>query len=146
MQTQTKIFIMLCKINRIHFFLQSLYVLILYLAPLTKIKILFLLSTCTEELMSTQKIITFLPNPIPGNGKLPCLSNPISQPEYLYLSISAFFAKETAPNKIFSAYRKIITYLIKNVIVYYFPIIKCNFILFQTASIEFYSCFSPKKA
>ena len=101
MQTQTKLFIMLCKTNRIHFFLQSLYVLILYLAPLTKIKILFLLSTCTEELMSTQKIITFLSNPIPGNEKLSCLSNPISQPEYLYLSISVFLAKLTAPNKNF---------------------------------------------
>ena len=39
--------------------------------PLPKIKIsFFLLSSCTEELKSTGKIITFLPNPIPGNEKL----------------------------------------------------------------------------
>ena len=49
-----------------------------------------------------QKIITFLPNPVPENEKLPCLSNPIPYPEYLYLSISAFLVKVTPPNKQFS--------------------------------------------
>ena len=34
------------------------------------------------------------------------------------------------------------TYLINNVNVYYFSMIKCNTILFQKASIKFYSCFS----
>ena len=48
------------------------------------------------------KIITFLPNVIPGNEKLPCLSNPIPYPEYLYLSISIFLINVTAPNKQFS--------------------------------------------
>ena len=55
--------------------------------------------------MSAPKIITFLPNPVPGNEKLLCLSNPISYPEYLYLSISAFLIRLTAPNKKFSSVR-----------------------------------------
>ena len=54
-----------------------------------------------DELMSTPKIITFLPNPVPGNEKRPCLSNPISYPEYPYLPMSAFLVKLTAPNKQF---------------------------------------------
>ena len=67
---------------------------------LPKIKIsFFLFSIGTEELIYTPKIITFLPNPIPGNEKLPCLSNPTPYLEYLYLSISAFLVKLTAPNK-----------------------------------------------
>ena len=44
-----------------------------------------------DELMSTPKIITFLPNPVPGNEKLPCLSNPILYPEYPYLLMLAHF-------------------------------------------------------
>ena len=44
--------------------------------------------------------MTFLPTPLP-NEKLPRLSNPIPKPEYLYLLISAFLAKVTAPNKQF---------------------------------------------
>ena len=52
----------------------------------------FLLTTCMEELISTPKIITFLPIPPLGNEKVPFLSNPMSYTEYLYLSISAFFA------------------------------------------------------
>ena len=72
--------------------------------PLPKIKIsFFLLSIFVDELMSTPKIITFLPNPIPGDEKLPCLSNPIPYPEYLYLSLSAFLVRLTAPNKQFSS-------------------------------------------
>ena len=71
--------------------------------PSLKIKIyFFLLSIFVDELMSTPKIITFLPNPVPGNEKLPCLSNPIPYPEYPYLSMSAFLVKLTAPNKQFS--------------------------------------------
>ena len=42
-----------------------------------------------------------LPNPPPGNKKPYLLSIPIPQPEYLYLSISAFLVKVTAPNKQF---------------------------------------------
>ena len=37
----------------------------------------------------------------PGNEKPPLLSNPIPQPEYSYLSISAFLVKVTAANKQF---------------------------------------------
>ena len=53
--------------------------------------------------MSAQKIIKFLLNPVPGNEKLPCLSNPITHPEYLYLSMLVFLVKLTAQNKQFSS-------------------------------------------
>ena len=62
---------------------------------------LFLLSMCVEELISTPNINTFWPNPPPGNEKWDLLSNPIPQPEYLYLSKSVFLVKVTAPNKQF---------------------------------------------
>ena len=55
-----------------------------------------------DELMSTPKIITFLPNPVPGNEKRPCLSNPIPYPEYPFLSMSAFLGRLITPNKQFS--------------------------------------------
>ena len=68
--------------------------------PLPKIKIyFFLLSIFVDELISTLKLITFMPNLITGDEKLPCLSNPIRYPDYLYLSKSGFLAKLTAPNK-----------------------------------------------
>ena len=43
----------------------------------------FLLSTCTEELMSAPKIITFLPNPPVGNEKVSFTLNPMPYPGYL---------------------------------------------------------------
>ena len=46
--------------------------------------------------------MTFLPYPVPENENVSFLSNPISYPEYLYLSFSAFLVKVTAPNKQFS--------------------------------------------
>ena len=46
----------------------------------------FLLSMCAEKLLSIPKINTFWPNTPPGNEKL----DPLSNPEYPYLSISAF--------------------------------------------------------
>ena len=49
--------------------------------------------------MSTPKITTSWPNPPPGNEKLVFLSNPMPQPEYPYLSMSAFLVNVTAPNK-----------------------------------------------
>ena len=51
--------------------------------------------------MSTPKINTFWPHSPPGNEKLPLLSNPIPNPEYPFLSISAFLVKLTEPNKQF---------------------------------------------
>ena len=46
--------------------------------PFPRIKIyFFLLSIFVDELISTPKIIIFLPNLVPGNEKLPCVSNPI---------------------------------------------------------------------
>ena len=53
--------------------------------------------------MSTPRIITFLPNPVLGNEKLPFLSNPIPYPEYPYFSMSALLVNLTAPNKQFSS-------------------------------------------
>ena len=54
--------------------------------PLPKIKIsFFLLSIFVDELMTTPTVITFRPNPVPGNEKLPFLSNQMPYLEYLYL-------------------------------------------------------------
>ena len=66
---------------------------------------IFLLSTCTEELISTPKITTFRPNLPLGNEKDPFLSNPVPELEYCYLSISAFLVNLTAPNKEFFSVR-----------------------------------------
>ena len=53
--------------------------------------------------MSVPNIITFSSNPLPSdNEKLPCASNPILYPEYLYLSKSAIPVNLTTPNKEFS--------------------------------------------
>ena len=69
--------------------------------PSPRIKIsFFLLLTCTEELISAPKIIQFVPNPLPTEN-FPFLSNPIPYPEYLYLSISTFLVKLTAPYTLF---------------------------------------------
>ena len=62
---------------------------------------LFVLSIWSVKLIPTTKIITFWPNPPPGNKKLPFLPNPIPYPDYPYLSIPAFLVKVTAPNKQF---------------------------------------------
>ena len=43
--------------------------------------------------------MTFFPYLPFGCVKLPLESNPIPYPEYLYLSISAFFVNLTTPNK-----------------------------------------------
>ena len=61
----------------------------------------FLLSIFVEELISTPKIITFLPKSLP-NEKDVSLSNPIPYPEYPYSSISAFLVSLTDQNKQFS--------------------------------------------
>ena len=72
--------------------------------PLPKIKIsFFLLSVFVDELIFTPKIITFLRNPVSGNEKRPCLSNPVPHPEYPYLPMSAFSIKLTASIKQFSS-------------------------------------------
>ena len=64
--------------------------------------LLALLLACAELLISAPKIITFLPYPPRGCEKDPFESNPIPYPEYLYLSMSAFFVNLTAPNRQFS--------------------------------------------
>ena len=66
--------------------------------PLPRIKIsFFVFSTFIDELISTPKNITFLPVPPLRCEKNPCVSNPYA--DYLYLPISAFLVKPTAPNK-----------------------------------------------
>ena len=81
-----------------------MYVPILVSDLYPKSKYLFvLLPVFVDELMSSPKIITLLPNPVPGNEKFPCLSNPTPRPEYLYLSIAAFLVRLTAPNEQFSS-------------------------------------------
>ena len=58
--------------------------------PIPRIKMsFFLLSIFVDELISTPKIITFLPISLPIENKV-FLSNPIPYPEYPYLSISSF--------------------------------------------------------
>ena len=64
--------------------------------------LLVLLLACAELLISAPKIITFFPYPPLGCEKDPFESNPIPYPEYLYLSMSAFFVNLTAPNRQFS--------------------------------------------
>ena len=64
-----------------------------WVLPSPRIKIsFFLVSTCTEELKSTPKIITLEPNPPVGNEKIPQLSNLIPGLEYLHSLILTFFA------------------------------------------------------
>ena len=52
--------------------------------------------------MFSPKIITFLPDLLPNDEKVPFLSNPIPYPEYLYRSISVCYVDLTSPNKQFS--------------------------------------------
>ena len=60
-----------------------------------------LLSISIEVLISAPKISTFWPNTPLVNEELDLLSKPIPYPEYLYLSMSTFLVKVTAPNKQF---------------------------------------------
>ena len=70
--------------------------------PSPRIEIyIFLLSTCTYELISTAKVVAFLQNPL-AIEKVPRLSSPIPYHEYFYLSTSAFFTNLTPSNKQFS--------------------------------------------
>ena len=67
-------------------------------SPRTKI-FLFLLSICTEELLSTPKIITFPPSLPSFHENFERQSNPMPEPLYLYLSGLAILVSFTAPNK-----------------------------------------------
>ena len=123
-----------------------LLVLVLFLYPKSK----YLFSCYQSSSMNSyllQKLLHFCIIQCQEMKNLLCLSNPILYPEYPHLSMSAFLVKLTAPNKIIFQSRiipniNVYTYLISNVNVYNFSMIKCNFILFQTTSTKFYSCFS----
>ena len=56
---------------------------------------------CTDELIITPQIMTFLPMLSSGNENSVHGSNPISQPLYLYLSGSVFLVSFTAQKMIF---------------------------------------------
>ena len=63
-----------------------------------------LLSVCTEELLLTPNIITFLPNPLPSDNKnVWRVSNPIPYLEKKYLSASAISVNLNAQNKEFNS-------------------------------------------
>ena len=80
MQTQTEIFMRSVKL--IEYIFSALSVCSNpYVGPLPKIKkSFFLVLIFVDELISTPIIITFLLNPVPGDEKHPCLSNPIPYP------------------------------------------------------------------
>ena len=62
-----------------------------------------MLLECVELLKSAPKMTLFLPYPPLGCEKLPL--DPIPYPEYLYLSLSAFFVNLTAPSRQFCKVR-----------------------------------------
>ena len=68
--------------------------------PSPKIKISFpLLSTCTDELISASKIMSFFPMVPSGNENYERELTPMLQPLYLYLSRSVFLVIFTDLNK-----------------------------------------------
>ena len=83
MQAQTSFFFfnIVCSVKLIENIFQHLaYVLIPVLDLFQELKYPFfypILSIFVDELISTPKNITFLHNPVTGNEKLSCLSNPI---------------------------------------------------------------------
>ena len=81
----------LYKTNRIHILCAQCIFQSLYWAFTRNQNIFFLLSIFADEIMSSMKIITMLPNSVPGNEKLSCLL------------ISAFIVRLTALNKQFSS-------------------------------------------
>ena len=71
------------------------------IGPKPNIEKLFLqLSTCDDELLLTQKIITISALPLSKLHKR-ALSDVISYPPYTYFSLSLFFTILVAPNKQF---------------------------------------------
>ena len=56
-------------------------------------------SICTHELISTPKLMTFLPMLPSGNENSECELNPVPCPLHTYLSRSPFLANRTPPNK-----------------------------------------------
>ena len=70
-----------------------------YVGPLPRIKITFFsLSICTDDLISTPKIMAFA-QPKFGSEKNERISNPLPEPLYTHLSGSALLANVTLLNK-----------------------------------------------
>ena len=72
------------------------------LDPFQELKCPFLLSTWVEEPTSTAKIITFWPNLLSETEKIWFSIKSSSIADYLYLSISPFLDKVTAPDEQFT--------------------------------------------
>ena len=69
MQTQAKFLLLLSKVMEQSFFSVSVVAFKASVGTLPRIKIsFFLLSICTDELLSVPNIITFLPNPLPSDN------------------------------------------------------------------------------
>ena len=66
------------------------YHLILVLVLHQELRYLFLLSICTDELISAPKLMTVFPMLPSVNKNSEGESDPMLQPLYLYLSVSAF--------------------------------------------------------
>ena len=111
---------MLCKLNRILFFALNVVSSNPYVRPSLRIKIFFCYQHVQKTSYLLQKLLhfyqihylpihPFLPNPfllLPNllpTEKAPFISNPIPNPEYIYLSMSVSFTNLTAPNKEFSS-------------------------------------------
>ena len=71
-----------------------------YIGYLPRIKIsFFLLSICTDELISAPNMMTLSPNPLPSdNRKLRINQNPMPLPKILYLSELLSVVNLTAPD------------------------------------------------
>ena len=69
------------------------------IGPSLKIKIFFLLSICTDELISAQKKMTIFPMVPSVNEISERESNPMLEPLCLYLSRLAFLVSFSDPNK-----------------------------------------------
>ena len=96
----------------------------------------FLLSTCADELIPAPNVMTFLPNPLPSDKeKVPLTSNPISKPEYSYLSGSAFLVYLTAPNKgLFSVKSELYSIILYYYIILYYILNFFNFCIKNCSS------------
>ena len=104
----------------------------------------FLLSIFIDELISTTMIITFLPIPPLGCEKKPMSIKSTSVSKiFVQINTSIFIQTKKANFQYcIIIYVVIFSYLINNLNVYCFYMIKCNFIVFETTTIESYSCFS----
>ena len=105
MQAQAEFLIVFNKINYIPFSSVNVASSDACVAPSPRIEtFFFFLSTCTDELISTPKILKFRPNPLP-NENVSFLSNPVPYPKYqnqsnYLLETSSFLVLDNCSHKI----------------------------------------------